>query len=180
VTIFNIFKRSPGKLRRASLADCTQGEPTDAAGNRRIIRAARTLETINEAARNGFRPLVKPVQPNNDIHWMVALFQSANTGEIELSGDIRSYTRGHMSGVMVMDYTRYYPYHFPSPFAAYVLPSDLAVGEEVWLEDLIEDLVAMWGNQGYHPRLEAAPAIWTGEDFTILFDPRRDAQSWIG
>jgi hypothetical protein len=180
MSIFNIFKKPPGKRRLASLADCTPGEPTDSAGNRRIIRTARTLETINEAARNGFRPLVKPVRPNKDIHRMVAVFQSPETGEIELSGDARGYWRGNMPGVMVMDYTFYYPYHFPSPFAAYLLPSDLAVGEEVWLEDLIEDLVAVWGNQGYHPRLEAAPALWTGEDFEILFDPRRDAGHWIG
>jgi hypothetical protein len=60
------------------------------------------------------------------------------------------------------------------------LPSDLAVGEEVWLEDLIEDLVAVWGNQGYHPRLATAPAVWNGSDFVIQFDPLRDAAHWIG
>lgn len=54
------------------------------------------------------------------------------------------------------------------------------IGEEVWLEDLIEDLVAVWGNQGYHPRLPAAPAVWNGSDFYILFDSNRDAPHWIG
>lgn len=47
-------------------------------------------------------------------------------------------------------------------------------------DNVIEDIVAAWGNQGYHPRLEAAPARWTGTDFKILFDPMRDAPHWIG
>ncbi|MCA9784567.1 MAG: hypothetical protein KC518_13365 [Candidatus Cloacimonetes bacterium] len=144
--------------------------------NRRTIRTARTLEEINAAARMGLKPLVKPVQPSGQIHRMVAVFQDPDTGEIDLSGDLRGPGRGRM----VLDYTLYYPYHFPNPFAAYLVPKDLAIGEEVWLEDLIEDLVAVWGNQGYQPRLPAAPAIWNGTDFEILFDPDRDAAHWIG
>lgn len=151
-------------------------EPKDAPGNRRVIKTARTVEDINSAARRGFRPLVKPVKPSGEIHRMVAVFQDPETGEIELSGDVRYRRRGEM----VIDYTRYYPYHFPNPFAAYLIPQDLAVGEEVWLEDLIEDVLAIWGNQGYHPRLLAAPATWNGSDFKIQFDPHRDAPRWIG
>ena len=151
-------------------------EPKDAPGSRRVIKTARTLEDINSAAHRGFRPLVKPVKPSSDIHSMVAVFQDPETGEIELSGDVRCGGRGEM----VINYTLYYPYHFPNPFAAYLLPRDLAAGEEVWLEDLIEDVVAVWGNQGYHPRLPAAPAIWNGSDFEIQFDSRRDAPRWIG
>jgi hypothetical protein len=151
-------------------------EPKDAPGNRRVVKTARTVDDINSAARKGLRPLVKRVQPSSEIHRMVAVFQDPTTGEIELSGDTRGWGRGEM----VVDYTLYYPYHFPNPFAAYLVPQDLAVGEEVWLEDLIEDVVAVWGNQGYHPRLPAAPALWNGTDFEIQFDPRRDAPHWIG
>lgn len=74
----------------------------------------------------------------------------------------------------------YYPYNFPNPFAAYLVPPDIAVGEQVWLEDLIEDVVAVWGNQGYRPRLDAAAAVWNGTEFEISFDPERDADHWIG
>ena len=41
-------------------------------------------------------------------------------------------------------------------------------------------VVAVWGNQGYQPRLAEAPGIWNGTDFEIQFDPRRDAPQWIG
>ncbi len=54
------------------------------------------------------------------------------------------------------------------------------MGEEVWLEDLIEDVVAVWGNQGYQPRLPACAAVWNGTGFDLLFDPQRDARRWIG
>ena len=147
-------------------------DPEHEPGNRRIVRTARTVDEINDAARQGLRPLVKAVLPGKDIHHMVAVFQDPETGEIELSGDVR----GWGFGEKVIDYTLYYPYHFPNPFAAYLLPRDLAVGEEVWLEDLIEDVVAVWGNQGYHPRLEAGPAIWNGMDFEVI----HQADEWIG
>ena len=168
----DILARSP---RPKGLTQCVSG-PKDAPGDRRVIKTARTVEDINSAARLGLRPLVKPVKPSRDIHGMVAVFQDPETGEIQLSGD----SRGGGRGEMVIDYTLYYPYHFPNPFAAYLIPRDLAVGEEVWLEDLIEDVVAVWGNQGHQPRLAAAPATWNGSDFEVLFDPRLDAPRWIG
>ncbi len=79
-----------------------------------------------------------------------------------------------------MDFTWYYPYHFPNPFAAYLLPPDLKRGEEVWLEDLIEDIVGSWWNQGDTTRLAAAAAIWYVKKFKILFDPQKDAGVAIG
>lgn len=144
----------------------------------RVIKTARTEKAINRAAREGFRPLVKPVIPGEKIHDMVAVFQHKQTGEIRLSGDYRDSADAGYE--MVVPYLYYYPYKFPSPFAAYLVPPDLAAGERVWLEDVIEDIVAVWGNQGYQPRLEHAEATWTGEDFTIHFDPDKDAEVRIG
>jgi len=145
-------------------------------GGLRVIKTARTVGDINSAARGGFRPLIKAVCAGSDIQAMVAVFQNPETGEIGLSTDVRFGGRG----TKVLDYTAYYPYHFPNPFAAYLLPPDIVVGEEVWLDDLIEDLVAVWGNQGYRPRLGASAAVWNGSDFEISFDPKRDADHWIG
>lgn len=144
----------------------------------RVIKTARTEKAINRAAREGFRALVKPVIPGEKIHHMVAVFQHQQTGEIRLSGDFRDLPDADHE--MVIPFLYYYPYKFPSPFAAYLVPPDLAAGERVWLEDVIEDIVAVWGNQGYHPRLKHAEATWTGEAFTILFDPDKDAEIRIG
>jgi hypothetical protein len=170
--MMGVFDRLGGKSSDPNTPSGGEPEPKDSPGNRRVIKTGRTVEEINAAARKGLCPLVKPVKPSSDIHRMVAVFQHPETGEIELSGDVRR--RGQ--GEKVIDYTLYYPYHFPNPFAAYLLPCDLAVGEEVWLEDLIEDVVAVWGNQGYHPRLESGPAVWNGTDFEVV----HQAGHWIG
>lgn len=146
-------------------------------GSRRIVRTGRTIDDINAAARAGFQPLVQFLRPSPDVHFSVAIFQNHATGEIqELSFDLREWPS---DGKLVAG-GAYYPYHFPSPFAAYLLPRDLVVGEEVWLDDLIEDLVAARGSNGFRPRLSAAPAVWNGRGFDILFDPVQDAECWIG
>ena len=143
---------------------------------RRVIKTGRTVDEIDSAARSGLKPLLKPVVAGPEIQSVVAVFQDATTGEIDLATDVRFGAHG----TKVLDYMDYYPYQFPNPFAAYLVPADIAVGEEVWLEDLIEDRVAVWGNQGYRPRLDAAAAFWNGTDFEIAFDSERDADVWIG
>lgn len=140
-----------------------------------VIRTARTERAINAAVDEGFFPLIKAVEPNPDVHFMVGIDQDPVSGKIQLLGDVRDYGLN-----MVMAFRNYYPYNFPNPFAAYLIPDDLSPGEAVWLEDLIEDIVAIWGNQGYQPRLACAPAIWNGENFEVLFDSTKDADVWIG
>ena len=150
-------------------------DPKRSPGARRIIKTARTKDEINAAARRGLKPLVLPVTPNAQISSWVAVYQDPETGEIETTGDHRY----PPAGTRVVN-VRYYPYHFVNPFAAYLVPEDLQPGEEVWLEDLIEDIVGVWGNQGHTYRLESAPARWNGTSFEVLFNPQRDAERWIG
>jgi uncharacterized protein (TIGR02996 family) len=150
-------------------------DPKRSPGARRVIKTARTKDEINAGARNGFRPLVLEVKRNEQISSWVAVYQDPTTGEIQTTGDHR-WTPPGEPVVSV----RYYPYHFANPYAAYLLPIDLKHGEEVWLEDVIEDIVGVWGNQGHTYRLQSAPARWNGKGFDILFDPRRDAEHWIG
>lgn len=150
-------------------------DPKRSPGTRRVIKTARTKDDINAAARSGFRPLVLEVKRNEQISSWVAVYQDAETGEITTTGD----RRWSPPGTPVVT-VRYYPHHFASPYAAYLLPADLRAGEEVWLEDVIEDVVGVWGNQGHTYRLEAAAARWNGTAFEILFDPHSDAERWIG
>lgn len=145
----------------------------------RIIKTARSLAKINAAAQKGLFPLVKPVIPNPEIRSKFAVFQNLETGEISVSGDYRNF--GLLTGnvKMILDWTFYYPYTFPSPFAAYLIPPDLKKGERVWLEDLIEDIVGESWEQGDNFRLKSAEAIWNGEDLNIQFRPE-DRQSIMG
>lgn len=146
--------------------------------NLRVIKTARTLDTINSAAKDGLIPLIKPVDPSPDIHSMVIVYQNRKTGEIELSGDQRWGPGDEYD--CVLHRKTYYPYSFPEPFAAYLLFPDLKDGERVWLEDIIEDIVAVWGNQDHNPRLESCEATFSDSDFTIHFDSKKDAPRLIG
>ena len=149
------------------------------AENIRTIKTARDEDSINEAARAGFFPLVKPVIPSPEIRNKYAVIQNCTTGEIGVSGDYR-----HMPQTddieVVIGFTDYYPYSFPSPFAAYLSPADLVVGERVYLEDLIEDVVGGSWNLGDTYRLESCVAVWDGKDFTLDWEPGTDTQIMIG
>ena len=144
----------------------------------RVIKTARSERAINKAARGGFRPLVKKVTASPEIRSKFAIWQNKETGEIEVVGDFRSSFNSE-DWDPVIDWTSYYPNHFENPFAAYLLPVDLEVGERVILEDLIEDLVGMVWNQGNVYRLESAEAIWNGFDFEIQHS-RKDAAFVVG
>lgn len=145
----------------------------------RVVRTARSEEDINKAAKEGFWPLLKEVKQGPDIQASVTVFQDQVTGEVEVASDLR-FNHRLRSKIQVLPWLRYYPYYFPEPYAAYLIPIDLVAGERVWLEDIIEDIVAEWGNQGFNPRLKAWEATWNGSDFTIHFDPEKDAPVLIG
>lgn len=154
--------------------------PYDGPRDRRVIRTGRTEESINAAARAGLRPLVKVVRPSDQIFWVLAVYQNSETGAIGVLGPDGN-TRFLREREPLIEWLPYYPYHFPNPFAAYLLPSDLTAGEEVWLEDLIEDVVAYHGFRD-QSRLAAAPARWNGEDFEIRYDSNLASpplRSWI-
>jgi uncharacterized protein (TIGR02996 family) len=142
---------------------------------RRIIKTARDLEAINAAAQAGFWPVVIPVQQNPEIRSWCRVYQDPGTGQISISGDFRY----PPSGTLVAE-VRFYPHQFECPYAAYLVPRDLPISEEVWLEDLIEDIVGVWGAQGHNYRIDSAPARWNGTQFEILFDPHSDAEMWEG
>lgn len=141
----------------------------------RVIRTARDLESINEAARDGFRPLVKKVEPSENIKSKYTIFQNKNTFEIEMIVDSRVSFRYEKDEnyLKVIDKTFYYPYNFDSPFAAYLIPKDLKINEFVFLEDLIEDYIGFKWNQGVARRLKSCEARWNGKDFEILYTSQK-------
>lgn len=80
----------------------------------------------------------------------------------------------------VIGWTYYYPYHFESPFAAYLVPSDLKIGEMVMLEDLIEDVVGSSWNQGDTYRLASCKAIWDEKEFILQHEPNERNNQVVG
>ena len=145
-------------------------------GDLRVIRTARTEQSINEAARDGYRPLIKRVAPDPSIHSKFAVYQHRTTGEIQVTGDFRGLPSADEYDE-VIGWTDYYPYAFPGPFAAYLIPADIEVGERVFVEDVIEDLVGATWNQGDVYRLESSEAVWDGSD--LIIEPGPDGELQI-
>ena len=148
----------------------------------RVIKTARDEYKINKAVKNGFRPLVKKVEPSDKIRSKYSVIQNKKTGEVEIVGDYRSgfYSHDNNDFETVIDWTFYYPYSFKSPFAAYLIPKDIKIGEIVFIEDLIEDYIGASWNQGDTYRLESCEGIWNGTDLEIQYDPRANRSDFIG
>jgi hypothetical protein len=115
--------------------------------------------------------LVKRVAPDPSIHSKFAVYQHRTTGEIVVSGDFRSLPSTDEYDE-VIEWADYYPYAFPAPFAAYLIPNDIEVGERVFVDDVIEDLIGATWNQGDVYRLESSEAVWSGTD--LIIEPGSD------
>jgi len=57
----------------------------------------------------------------------------------------------------------------PFPLGAYLIPPDLAEDEEVFVEDVLEDIFDEFWNQGNADRRAQSRATWTGGD--LVFPP---------
>lgn len=147
-----------------------------------VIKTTRNKDSINKAAKSGFKPLIKKVEPSDEIRSKYSVVQNKNTGEIEIVGDYRGdfYSDDKNDFETVIDWTFYYPHTFKSPFAAYLIPKDIKLGERVFIEDLIEDYIGASWNQGDTYRLESCEAVWNGKDLEIQYDPRANRSDFIG
>jgi hypothetical protein len=172
--------------------------------NLRIIKTARSEKAINDAVLQGLWPLVKPVVPSPEIKSKYAVLQDKVTGKISVIHDFRNANYrldlkptglldafGETNGISpvanedspnntVINFTYYYPHHFENPFAAYLIPRDIKLGEKVWIEDLIEDIVAGSWNQGDTFRLESCEAVWDGKTFILPTKPMDDGFVVVG
>jgi len=148
----------------------------------RVIKTARNKNSINEAANQGLKPLLKTVVPSSKIRLEYAVLQNKITGEIEVTSDVRTYYEllENPDWETAINWTEYYPYNFASPFAAYLIPRDLQIGERVFIEDLIEDFVGATLDQSNHRRLESCEAIWNGQNFEIQYNPNIDLSNFVG
>lgn len=148
----------------------------------RVIKTARDHNSINKAARAGYKPLVKKVEQSPKLHSKFCVMQNKNTGEIKVVGDFREQlgSSDYNDFISVIGWTDYYPYNFASPYAAYLIPKDIEEGERVFVEDLIEDYVGATWNQGDNYRLASCEAIWNGTDLLIQYNPRVNTRFYIG
>jgi hypothetical protein len=133
------------------------------------IRTARSLRSINSGVRQGFRPLLRKVLPSPDIHDHFVLKRNKRTGEIVSHTTLSDEIYDSPSWELALQ-GDWYPYHFKSPYAAYLIPKDIQAGEQVVLLDLIEDYAGLVYEDGTVSRMASCMAIWTGSDLDIQYD----------
>lgn len=135
-----------------------------------VIQTARSIEEINTGINNGYQVLIRDVIPSSEIKITYSLERDLNTGEYGLLLDPDEINTSKDGTERVLEKISYYPYYFPYPFAAYLLPNDLAIGDKVLLEDLIEDIADI-DSKMHTLRLESAEATWNGASFDIKNKP---------
>ena len=148
----------------------------------RAIKTARDITSINNAIKEGFTAIIRKVEPSDRIRSKYSVIKNISTGAIETITDYRNGLSHESDGkyITVIDWTYYYPHIFQSPFAAYLIPQDIIIGERVFLEDLIEDYIGATWNQGDTFRLSGCEAIWNGSDLEIKYDPKIYRSDFIG
>lgn len=145
----------------------------------RTIKTLRTKEEIEDAVKAGHKVLKQEVKPSEDIHVTDLHIKDKKTGEIEIKPYSYYAIPLDNDRYEVIKEVTYYPYNFPSKVAAYLLPDDLAIGERVILEDLIEDIVGTIHSLNTY-RLNSTEAIWNGEKFVVDCCHSRDADIPFG
>lgn len=141
------------------------------------IRTARGAREVNELASPTLRPLVVEV-PKSAGNRMI-IWQNGLTGRIAFSYSMRFNPDEINADCETREHWRKIAYQHQEearrcgddglPIAAYMIPSDLRVGERVWIEDVIEAVVAVHG-PGYTENHNSAVAIWLGESFQFVVD----------
>jgi len=127
----------------------------------KTIRTACYFQQINEAAKAGNDLKIYKINHSDYENFDFCIYQNLKTLEIELVTDketASSYS-SDSSYRQLLDWNKYYPFIPKTPIAAYVIPKDLSVGEEVILEDYIS-------NEG--PTKTSRKAKWNGQDFDLL------------
>lgn len=170
-----------------------------------VIQTARSIEAMKEVSKKGLRPLIYATGTCSKIGGKLRIFQHIKTGEVWSSGDFRNSeptsdeVQERMEKLVddpitpeefkkwvasikndwieVAPWFNYRPDE-SFPYAAYLVPPDLSIGQRVYLNDVIEEIpITIW-NQGDTERLKSCYAVWTGGSFELEI-PEVDL-GWIG
>lgn len=140
----------------------------------RVIVSAKSIDEWNTAVELGFKIAYVPSKPNPRLRCSLWVTQDHNTGEFSVVDRPWSPTGKTCWRIEA----RTIP---PTPiFCAYVIPKDIQVGETVFIEELIEELVHYVTPEGCQKRLLSCKATWTGERFHVSHIEPPDRPVLIG
>lgn len=171
----------------------------DETGAIRVIRSVRNLPAMESAYERGFKLLIRQIgAPLKAGPVKYQVMQHEETGAIRYSGDYRGAGVDFLSVAKPDELTEegYAAFQreqakwkslggwhwvrgdLPFPLGAYLIPADLAEDEQVFVEDVLEDIFDVFWNQGNANRRSQALAVWRGGD--LVFSPPETSPSFVG
>jgi hypothetical protein len=149
-------------------------------GGVREITTLRGQSQIDEAISQGSRLIYRQVEPFPIIIGKYCVLRDKVTGKEFKIYDFRDERGFSDEFEMVKEWTyQYRKNKFPKE-AAYVIPDDIEEGEQVHIQDLIENFLGYQHNQGDSERLKSCMAVWKDNDLHILYDPKKDCIMAVG
>lgn len=139
---------------------------------------------MESAQQKGFRLVFKDTgEDTSNGEEKYILYQNRRTGALWWGSDYRNSGPGAEDALPDHDWVVVHKWFFARsdrqfPLAAYAVPQNIAVGERVFIEDLIEDSFSEIWNQGNAERRKSGSATWTGEDLVI--DPPDNFSMMVG
>lgn len=134
----------------------------------RVIKIAWTEDEMNEALDNDFDLHFIDYHQNPQVNRKLLVVKENDTGRIRCCSDFRVLMKGDHT--LIKTYYGNFPLKTTLPFAAYILPKDIKKNEYVVIEDVIEDLIEGYWNQGDTVLLTMCMARWTGDKFIYDHD----------
>jgi hypothetical protein len=148
----------------------------------RIIKTAWDIKSINKAAKEGFRPLLKLAEIHHSSKRYWSAHQNKITGEVVILKKDKDYEKFNRENSEPSNYISKLVCisndlsHIKLSCAAYLIPPDIIIGEEVRIEDVIYSEIERSIRLGYLVGNEMffvggqikTNAIWDGND--LIFD----------
>ena len=148
----------------------------------RIVKTVYSIYDLNQYVKQGHVVLIEDMHPKPDLYVKSKIYRNVENGEYRVAPS-RNYVRQYGETVdlekqvweeirEIMTYAR--PRTLTHDWAAYVLPLDTDINEELYIEDLIEDVLVteFWREKIY---AEDGIARWDGSRLVFkreLFDSR--------
>lgn len=159
--------------RNVRFLSSPNGHAVENAEDLPVVTTLRNLPSMELAAASGFRLIFRNVGSKSAFgDWKFILYQNKVTGRLWWTADHREGFPPLEDSESPTAYRRVGDWiavrnDRPFPLGAYAVSAEIAVGQRVYISDVLEDIPITWWNQGNAHRLTCSVAVWDGTDLTL-------------
>jgi hypothetical protein len=152
----------------------------------RHVKTVFTLQELNNASDDGHKVIIRKTKKNKELYQHEVIFQNVSTGEF-VSGPSRNFYRQYGESIILDEadwkqiaktkrYTR--KQTLLNDWAAYLLPKNVEVGEELYVENIIEDIYVseFWGSKIF---AVDGVAVWIGTTLQFKRELYKDNELFL-